>query len=344
MIEKNWKSLVKPDGLEVNYFSKNMDRAEIIIQPLERGFGITLGNSLRRVMLSSLRGAAIVSLKISGVLHEFSTIPGVKEDYIDVVLNLKNIVLKMDSDLSKKIRLSAKGPKKLFAKDIELPMGVKIINEDHYICELDEGYELEMIMEVQNGKGYVPASEHKFEDLPLGTIPIDSIFSPVKRVFYNVTPTRVGQSLGYDKLVLHVETNGTVTPEDAISYASKILQDQAQVFINFEESSFADGGRKDELLWDPNLLKKIDDLELSVRSMNCLKSENIIYIGDLVQRTEMEMLKTPNFGRKSLNEIKNVLKSMNLTFGMILQGWPPEDIESLSFKIRKQENLKRGQN
>lgn len=342
MIEKNWKALVKPSGLDIKYLNESLNYAEVVIEPLEKGFGFTLGNALRRVLLSSLQGAAVVSIKINGVLHEFSTIPGVKEDYVDVVLNLKSLIVSMDGDMQKTLKLSASGPNEIKAKHIDLPSGVEILNKEQYICHLEEGHDLEMELVVRKGKGYVQANGHVFDDLPLGTIPIDSIFSPVKRVYYDVSSARVGQSIGYDKLTLHVETDGSMKPEDAIACAAKIVQDQMSIFINFDESEISSANKESEMIWDPNLLKRIDDLELSVRSMNCLKNENIRYIGDLVQRTEAEMLKTPNFGRKSLNEIKSNLKAMNLSLGMALRKWPPEDIESLSFKVCKQENMKRG--
>jgi len=287
-------------------------------------------------MLSSLQGAAIVAVRINGVLHEFSTIPGVKEDYIDVVLNLKAIIVQMEADTQKTLKISASGPKEVLAKNIDLPSGVEIINKDQYICHVEEGYDLEMELIVRKGKGYKSAGEHTFDDLPLGTIPVDSIFSPIQRVFYTVQSARVGQSIGYDKLILNIKTDGSVKPDDALACAAKISQDQMGVFINFEDEEESSKSKETELLWDPNLLRRVDDLELSVRSMNCLKNDSIKYVGDLVQRTEAEMMKTPNFGRKSLVEIKSLLKSMGLSFGMVLRGWPPEDIEALSFRVKKE--------
>jgi len=342
VIEKNWKALVKPTGLDVKYLNDSLTHAEITIEPLEKGYGFTLGNALRRILLSSLQGSAVVAAKINGVVHEFSTIPGVKEDYVDLVMNLKSLIVTMDADSQKVLKLSASGPKEIKAKHIDLPSGVDIINKDQYICHLEEGHDLDMELIVRKGKGYVPACNHEFDDLPLGTIKIDSIFSPIKRVFYNVQSTRVGQSIGYDKLILNVESDGSIRPEDAVACAAKICQDQMTVFINFDDSDASDSAKSDDSIWDPNLLKSIEDLELSVRSMNCLKNENIRYVGDLVQKTENEMLKTPNFGRKSLTEIKSLLKQMNLSFGMTIRAWPPENIDALSFKVRKQENMKRG--
>ena len=336
MIEKNWNSLVKPNGLEVKYLDESLNHAEIVIEPLEKGYGFTLGNTLRRIMISSLQGAAIVAVRVNGVLHEFSTIPGVKEDYIEVVLNLKSIIVQMENDTQKVLKISASGPKEILAKHIDLPSGVEIINKNQYICHVEEGYDLEMELIVRKGKGYSAAQDHVFDNLPIGTIPIDSIFSPIKRVFYHVQNTRVGQSIGYDKLILNVETNGSMKPEDALACAAKISQDQMSVFINFDEDNASSHKKEAEFMWDPNILRRIEDMELSVRSMNCLKNDNIKYIGDLVQRTENEMMKTPNFGRKSLNEIKSVLKSMGLSFGMVLLGWPPQDIEALSFKVKKE--------
>lgn len=331
MIEKNWQTLIKSSKLVVNYFSQDLRDAEIIVEPLERGFGMTLGNSLRRVLLSSLQGAAITAVKIDGVLHEFSTVSGVREDVVDIILNLKMVNLKLTSELSKKIRIDAKGPCLLRAGDISCPADVEILNPDQVICTLNEGASLNMEMIVSSGKGYVPASQHHFEDKPVGLILIDSVFSPVKKVLYKVEQARVGQRTDYDKLVIRILTDGSVKPDDALGFASRILQDQFQQFINFEDPKISNVKEAvDSLPFNRNLLKKVDELELSVRSANCLKNENIFYIGDLVQRTEGDMLKTPNFGRKSLNEIKDVLSQMGLGFGMTVTQWPPENIEDLS--------------
>ncbi len=331
MIEKNWQSLIKSSKINVKYLDAELREAEIIAEPLERGFGMTLGNALRRVLLSSLQGAAITSVKIDGVLHEFSAIPGVLEDVTDIILNLKTVGVKLNSDIPKKVRIAAVGPKVVKAKDIQVTSDVDILDPEVVICTLNEGAQLNMELVVQNGKGYVLANQHVYEDRPIGVIPIDSIFSPVKRVVYKVEQTRVGQRTDYDKLTLRIQTDGSIKPDDALAYAARILQDQFQQFINFEEpKAAAKREAKEELPFNRNLLKKVDELELSVRSANCLKNENIFYIGDLVQKTENDMLKTPNFGRKSLNEIKEVLAMMGLGFGMTIPSWPPENIDELA--------------
>lgn len=331
MIEKNWQSLIKTYKLNVQYLDPELREADIVAEPLERGFGLTLGNSLRRLLLSSLQGAAITSVKIDGVLHEFSAIPGVMEDVTDIILNLKTVGVRLNSDIPKKVRISAVGPMVVKAKDIQATSDVDILDPEVVICTLDDGCTLNMEMTVQSGKGYVPASQHVYEDKPIGVIPIDAIFSPVKRVVYKVEQTRVGQRTDYDKLTMRVLTDGSMKPDDAVAYAARILQDQLQQFINFDEPRASERrDLKDELPFNRNLLKKVDELELSVRSANCLKNENIFYIGDLVLKTESDMLKTPNFGRKSLNEIKEVLAQMGLGFGMAIPNWPPENIEELA--------------
>jgi DNA-directed RNA polymerase subunit alpha len=331
VIEKNWQSLIKSYKLNVQYVDPELREADVVAEPLERGFGMTLGNALRRVLLSSLQGSAITSVKIDGVLHEFSAIPGVLEDVTDIILNLKTIGVRLSSDIPKKVRISVVGPKVVRAKDIQATADVDILDPEIAICTLDDGVALNMELTIQNGKGYVPANQHVYEDKPIGVIPIDSIFSPVKRVVYKVEQTRVGQRTDYDKLTMRVQTDGSMKPDDAVAYAARILQDQLQQFINFDEPRAAEkSGAKDELPFNRNLLKKVDELELSVRSANCLKNENIFYIGDLVQKSESDMLKTPNFGRKSLNEIKEVLAQMGLGFGMNIQSWPPENIDELA--------------
>ncbi|MEI6188553.1 MAG: DNA-directed RNA polymerase subunit alpha, partial [Alphaproteobacteria bacterium] len=307
-----------------------LNTSTIIVEPLERGFGVTLGNSLRRILLSSLQGAAITSIQVEGILHEFSSIPGVTEDLIDIILNLKNVVLKMHAAEKKQVTLNVVGPCVVTAGMIETGHDVEVVNPNQVICTLAKGSSLKMNLECQVGKGYMPANNFKTENMPLGVIPIDALFSPVKRVTYKVENSRVGQITDYNKLIVTVETNGAIDPETAIALASRILQDQAQVFINFEEEKIAEEQAIEELPFDKSLLKRVDELELSVRSQNCLKNDNIIYIGDLVCKTEGEMLKTPNFGRKSLNEIKEVLTFMGLRFGMKIEGWPPESIEELA--------------
>ena len=297
---------------------------------------MTLGNALRRVLLSSLQGAAITAAQIDGVLHEFSTIPGVREDVTDIVLNLKALALRLHSDTPKRMYLKVRGPAVVTAGMIEAGHDIEIMDRDHVICHLDEEAELNIEMTARVGRGYVPAAQNKSEDAPIGLIAIDAIYSPVRKVAYRVDHARVGQVTDYDKLTMQVETNGSVTPEDAVALAARILQDQLQLFINFEEPRAATGGEsKPELPFNPHLLRKVDELELSVRSANCLKNDNIVYIGDLVQKTEAEMLRTPNFGRKSLNEIKEVLAHMGLSLGMEVPGWPPDNIEDLARRIEE---------
>jgi DNA-directed RNA polymerase subunit alpha len=337
MIHKNWAELIKPTQLEVKPGADSARVATVVAEPLERGFGLTLGNALRRVLLSSLQGGAITSVQIDNVLHEFSSVPGVREDVTDIVLNLKGVTLKVDVDAPKRLTLSAKGPGEVKAGDIQESAGITVLNRDHVICHLDDGAELHMELTVANGKGYVAADKNRPEDAPIGLIPIDAIFSPVKRVSYEVSPTREGQVLDYDKLTMKIETDGSLTSEDAVAYAARIIQDQLSVFVNFDEPETATrSDAEDGLEFDPRLLKKVDELELSVRSANCLKNDNIVYIGDLIQKTEAEMLRTPNFGRKSLNEIKEVLSGMGLHLGMDVVDWPPENIEDLAKRFDDQ--------
>ncbi len=334
MIHKNWQELIKPSKIEIVPGADPRRRARLVAEPLERGFGTTLGNALRRVLLSSLQGGAVTAIQIEGVLHEFSSIPGVREDVTDIVLNIKQIPIRVNVDGTKRLHLTATGPGEVTAGQIQEVAGVDILDKDLAICTLDENTTINMELYVSSGKGYVPAERNRPDDAPIGLIPIDAIFSPVKRVAYRVENTREGQILDYDKLTLDVETDGTVSPEDAVAYAARILQDQLQIFINFEEPRQIEQRREEEELpFNPNLLRRVDELELSVRSANCLKNENIVYIGDLVQKTEAEMLRTPNFGRKSLNEIKEVLSQMGLKLGMEVPGWPPENIEELAKKL-----------
>ncbi|MGE0210935.1 MAG: DNA-directed RNA polymerase subunit alpha [Parvibaculaceae bacterium] len=334
MNQKNWLELIKPAKLEVTAGRDRRRVATAVAEPLERGFGITLGNALRRILLSSLQGAAVTSCHIDGVLHEFSSIAGVREDVTDIILNVKEIALLMHVEGPKRLVLRKEGPGVVTAGDIQATADVEILNPHHVICTLDEGAEVRMEFTVRTGKGYVSAERNRPEDAPIGLIPVDSLYSPVKRVSYKVENTREGQILDYDKLTMSIETNGSVSPEDAIAYAARILQDQLQVFVNFEEPAKAIGAEEDrpELEFNAALLKKVDELELSVRSANCLKNDNIVYIGDLIQKSEAEMLRTPNFGRKSLNEIKEVLAQMGLHLGMEVPNWPPENIEELAKK------------
>ena len=334
MIEKNWQELQKPDQISVKSSEYNPRQAVITVSPLERGFGITLGNSLRRILLSSLQGAAITAVQIQGVVHEFSSIAGVREDVTDLILNIKGVSVSMEQEGARKVRLSAEGPLAVTAGMISESAGIEIMNPDHVICHLDKGASLSMELTVETGKGYVPASQNRSEDTPIGLIPVDAIFSPIRQVAYKVENERVGQITDFDKLLLTIETDGSITPEDSVTFAARIMQDQLQPFINFEEPQLEVAADEvEELPFNRNLLRKVDELELSVRSANCLKNDNIVYIGDLVQKTEGEMLRTPNFGRKSLNEIKEVLKVMNLELGMDVENWPPENIEDLAKRL-----------
>jgi DNA-directed RNA polymerase subunit alpha len=352
---KNWQELKKPNALERKPGTDQRRKASFVAEPLERGFGMTLGNSLRRVLLSSLQGAAVTSIKIEGVLHEFSSLAGVREDVTDIILNVKQISLKMEGEGPKRLQLSATGPGEVTAAQIATSGDIEVTNPELVICHLDDGATLNMELTADIGKGYVPAAANRPADAPIGLIPVDALYSPVRQVAYKVENTRVGQELDYDKLTLTIETDGTITPEDSLGYAAKILQDQLQLFVHFDDSQVrmapsaamagapgaaggmgAEGVAADTNQLNRYLLKKVDELELSVRSANCLKNDNIIYIGDLVQKTEAEMLRTPNFGRKSLNEIKEVLASMGLRLGMDIPGWPPENIEEMAKKLEQE--------
>lgn len=347
---KNWQELKKPNGLEKKAGGDPKRKSTFVAEPLERGFGLTLGNALRRVLLSSLQGAAVTSIKIENVLHEFSSLAGVREDVTDMVLNVKQIALKMQGEGPKRLQLSATGPAEVKAGDIAVSGDIEVMNPDLVLCHLDDGATLNMELTADTGKGYVPAAANRPADAPIGLIPVDALYSPVRQVSYKVENTRVGQELDYDKLTLTIETDGTVLPEDALAYAARILQDQLALFVHFDDSAIArsapigmaapsapaEGAAGDTAQINRYLLKKVDELELSVRSANCLKNDNIIYIGDLVQKTEAEMLRTPNFGRKSLNEIKEVLSGMGLRLGMEIPGWPPENIEEMAKKLEQE--------
>ena len=329
---KNWKSLIKPGKLDIQ-LSDDKSYAKIIAEPLEKGYGLTLGNSLRRILLSSIRGTAVTAIQIDGVLHEFSSIKGVRED---VILNVKSLALKSNIEGNKKLILDAKGPGEIKASDISKIADIEILNPDLVICNLDENTNFHMEMTIGNGKGYVSADMNKPEEPPLGLIPIDSLFSPVKKVSYSVSTAREGKALDYDKLTMEIETNGSISAEDAVAYSARIFQDQLGMFVNFDEpKEVVVREQPTEPEFNKNLLRKVDELELSVRSMNCLKNDNIIYIGDLVQKSEGEMLRTPNFGRKSLNEIKEVLNTMSLYLGMEIPNWPPDNIAELSKKLEE---------
>lgn len=336
MIHKNWQELIKPSTVEIDHGNSPDTTGKIVAEPLERGFGLTLGNALRRILLSSIQGAAVTAIQIDGVLHEFSSVEGVREDVTDIVLNVKAIAVRMHVEGPKKMRLNAEGPCEVTAGMIEAGADIEIMNPELVICTLDKGAKFNMEMTVNTGKGYCPAAQNRPEECPVGLIPVDSVFSPVRKVSYEVEDTRVGQITDFDKLTLNIETNGVVTPEDAVAYASRILQDQLQVFINFDEPKEQEQQKEEETLpFNKNLLRKVEELELSVRSANCLKNDNIVYIGDLVQKSEGDMLRTPNFGRKSLNEIKEVLTTMGLHLGMQVEGWPPENIEEMARKIEE---------
>ena len=335
MINKNWKGLIKPKKIEFSKQKDSFNSAQLVAEPLESGYGQTLGNMLRRVLLSSIRGAAVTSIKIEGITHEFSSIPGIIEDVTEIILNIKQLAIKLNDVESSKIYIKADGPKEIKAGDIDCGAHVEVLNKDLHICTLDSKAKINMTLNVDEGKGYVPAVKHSNgEDAPLGTIFIDSFFSPVRKVSFKVENSRVGQVTDYDKLIMQIETNGSVIPEDSVAYAARIIDEQLKMFINFEDPvEEVITPTKEEPQLNVNLLRKVEELELSVRSANCLKNDEIIYIGDLVQKTESEMLRTPNFGRKSLNEIKEILATMTLELGMKIEGWPPENIEDIRKKL-----------
>lgn len=326
---KNWRTLVRPKFLEVDKDVLTETYGKFEARPLERGYGVTIGNALRRILLSSLQGAAVTSVKINGALHEFSTVTGVREDVANIILNLKQLRLRYHGEGDTTITIDEKGEKDVCAKDIKTPQTIEILNPDLHIANMGPEGKLKIEMTVKMGKGYVPAERNKEEGMPIGTIPIDSIFSPVIRVNYNVTNARVGQRTDYDRLVLEIWTDGSVKPEDAVAYSAKILKEQMQIFINFDETQepeeieITEAGPR----LNPNLYRRVDELELSVRSANCLQNANIKYIGELCQRSEGEMLKTKNFGRKSLNEIKEILTAMGLGLGMQLDGFDSGEAE-----------------
>ena len=320
----NWKDLIKPSNLAVDSATLTGTYGKFTAEPLERGYGITLGNALRRVLLSSLQGASITAVKIEGATHEFSSLPDMIEDITDLVLNLKEVVIQSFDNRMEFIRIDREGPCEVKAGDFDLGTRLRILNPDHHLATLSEGGRLRMEAVVTSGRGYVPAEKAKVQDLPVGYIPIDALYSPISRVNFNVLNARVGQVTDYDKLVVEVWTNGTVRPDDAVAYAAKILKEQLTIFINFDEAATeeAPAFEPQEDFGNEYLFKSVEELELSVRAMNCLRNASIRYIGELVQKTEQEMLKTKNFGRKSLKEIKEILSSMNLQFGMKLENWP----------------------
>ena len=324
IVTRNWRDLIRPRGIQVEQETLTEFYGRFSCEPLERGYGITLGNSLRRVLLSSLQGAAITAIRIDGALHEFTTIGDVVEDVTDIILNLKEVVLKAASAKTYTVRIDKEGPGPVYARDIQLVDGLQVLNPDHLIATLDKKGPLAMEITVNVGRGYVPAEKNKTATMAIGTIPIDALFSPIRKVNYTVTNARVGQVTDYDRLTLEVWSNGTVKPADAVAYAAKILKEQLSIFINFEETEEASyvQGSSDEEPLNENLFRSVDELELTVRSANCMQNANITLIGELVQRTEQDMLKTKNFGRKSLKEIKEILQNMGLALGMKIDNWP----------------------
>ncbi|MFH0800303.1 MAG: DNA-directed RNA polymerase subunit alpha [Pseudomonadota bacterium] len=328
-MHRNWRRIIRPRGLEFDKAEVTPTYGKFVVRPLERGFGITIGNSLRRVLLSSLQGAAVTSVKIANVLHEFSTIPGIKEDMTDLVLNLKQLRLKLSEGESDVIRIDMSGEKVLTAKDLVTSSKLEVLNPDLHIATIGLEGKLKAELSVRMGKGYVAADQNKRPDDPVGTIPVDSIHTPIIRCNYSVTNARVAQRTDYDRLTMEVWTDGSVRPDDALSFAAKILKEQLQIFINFEELAepaeeerYEEGPKLNE-----NLYRRVDELELSVRSANCLQNANIKFIGELCQKSEAEMLKTKNFGRKSLNEIKEILTSMGLSLGMKIESFTVTDAE-----------------
>jgi DNA-directed RNA polymerase subunit alpha len=328
-MHKNWRDLIRPKRLQVEADTYSDTYGKFTAEPFERGFGTTLGNSLRRVLLSSLQGGAITSVRIKGVLHEFSSIPGVTEDVTAIILNLKGVRLKLHGQESRTIRIVHKGEGVVTAKDIITDHNVEVLNGDHHIATCSADANLEMDLTVKIGKGYVPADRNRDEKAPVGTIPIDSIFTPITKVNFVITNARVGQMTDYDKLTLEVWTDGSVKPDDAVAFAAKILKEQLSIFINFDEEAepYDDSDiEEDRDKINENLYRLVDELELSVRSANCLKNAGIKLIGELVSKSEAEMLKTQNFGRKSLNEIKDILGDMGLTLGMKLDNFPDPEV------------------
>ena len=324
MMSRNWRDLIRPKAIHIETDSSSEFYGKFTCEPLERGFGITIGNSLRRVLLASLQGAAITAMRIDGALHEFTTIPDVVEDVTDIILNLKEVVFKAETPRTYTVRLEKEGPGLVTAGDIQLVDGLSILNPSHVIATLDKKGPLSMELTVNVGRGYVPAERNKTPTMPIGTIPIDALFSPIRKVNYTVQNARVGQQTDFDKLVIEVWTNGAVKPSDAVAFAAKILKEQLSIWINFEESeetTYHAPGSDEEPL-NENLFRSVDELELSVRSANCLQNANITLIGELVQKTEQDMLKTKNFGRKSLKEIKEILSTMGLGLGMKFESWP----------------------
>jgi DNA-directed RNA polymerase subunit alpha len=338
-MHRNWRDMIKPKRLEADEKTLTATYGKFVGEPLERGYGSTIGNSLRRILLSSLYGAAITAVRIRGILHEFSTLPGVTEDVTDIVLNLKEVRVKLLDGPMDTVRLSVKGERNVTAADIVTGPRVEILNPEQHIATLSKDAQLEMEMVVKRGRGYVAAEHNKEEGDPVGTIPLDAVFSPVLKVNFNVTNARVGQRTDYDRLVMEIWTDGSVKPEDALAFAARILQDQLTIFINFEEEAEIAEPLEETIEGkiNENLFRPVDELELSVRSANCLQNADIKFIGELVQRSEQEMLKTKNFGRKSLNEIREILHEMGLGFGMRLEAFPNrEELERRRLQKEKE--------
>jgi DNA-directed RNA polymerase subunit alpha len=338
IIRDSWEKLNKPNNVVVEDQLDPNKKANIILEPFEKGFGHTLCNTLRRVMLSYVSGFAVTSIKIDDVLHEYASIEGVKEDVVDIIMNIKSLIISKQDPSGCLLKLSANNEGAVLASDIETPAGVEILNKDLVICHLNKGASINIQMNVEFGSGYNPATSKSKQDLPVGTILIDTVFSPIKNFNYKVEDSRIGDVINYDKVTISVETDGTIKPADAVGVASKIIQDQMEIFINFEVEPLPKNDSDSETgeEFNKNLIKSIEELELSVRSYNCLKNEKIIYVGDLVSKTESDMLKTSNFGRKSLNELKDNLKEMGLNFGMKLDNWPPDNLEELSKQKSKE--------
>jgi DNA-directed RNA polymerase subunit alpha len=338
MYERNWKSLIRPCDLELIPGDNPETEATVIAGPLERGFGLTLGNSLRRVLLSSLRGGAIIGVRVDGILHEFSSVSGVLEDMTDIILNLKGVALKVFSEENKRLKLKVSGPAVVTAGMIECPTGAEVVNPDHYICTVEAGASISMELMAREGKGYVPASSNRDEDQIVGYIAIDATFTPIKKVSMEVTNARIGQVTDYNMLKMNIETNGAITPKDAVALAAGIIRDQLTPFINFVEKISKEENVQEEVQqvgFNKVLFRKVSELPLSVRSHNCLRSENIIFVGDLVNKDENELMKLPNFGRKSLNEIREVLLSIGLELGTRIDGWPPENLTEIEKRLNE---------
>ncbi len=322
LVARNWRELIRPKNVPVEQDTLTEYYGKFVCEPLERGFGVTLGNSLRRVLLSSLQGAAITAVKIDGALHEFTSVPDVVEDVTEMVLNFKEVVVRSHTAKTQVVRIDKEGPCEVRAGDIQVNDQIEILNPDHKICTVAKGGRFSAELTINTGRGYVPADRNKTPGMSIGTVPIDALFSPIRKVNYTVTNARVGQMTDYDKLSLEVWTNGAVKPADSVALAAKILKDQLSIFINFEEEEEPVTLGGDEEPLNENLFRSVEELELSVRSANCLQNANIHLIGELVQKTEAEMLKTKNFGRKSLKEIKEILADMGLSLGMKIDNWP----------------------